>query len=82
MTYAFCLLVWAGCYLRPDAVQNPKPTREGVAISLVGEDCEDHRAAKGDPVSRDLSVKLRVDNPTDLRLRIGEHAIRLVVDEV
>jgi len=76
-----CALAMAsGCYLKAGAVQNPRPSREGVAISLVGQDCEDHRAEKGDPITRDLGVKLRVDNPTDQPLRIAEQAIRLMVD--
>ena len=74
--YAVSLLALSsGCYMKPGVVQNPRPSVEGVAISLVGEDCEDHRAAKGDPVTRDLGVKLRVDNPTAERLRIAETQI-------
>ncbi|HEY2748353.1 MAG TPA: hypothetical protein VGL86_27205 [Polyangia bacterium] len=69
----------SGCYLRPSAVHNAA-SPDGVSISLVGQDCEDHRAAKGDPVTRDLGVKLRVDNPTDKTLRISESAIRLQVE--
>jgi hypothetical protein len=69
----------SGCYLRPSAVKNAS-SPDGVTVSLVGQDCEDHRADKGDPVTRDLGVKLRVDNPTDKTLRISEQAIRLQVE--
>ena len=72
-------LVSGGCYLRPSAVKNAS-SPDGVTVSLIGQDCEDHRAAKGDPVTRDLGVKLRVDNPTDQTLRISEAEIRLQVD--
>jgi hypothetical protein len=74
------LALASGCYMKAGVVQNPRPSAEGVAISLVGEDCEDHRAGKGDPVTRDLGIKLRVDNPTDRPLKIAEAAIRLLVD--
>jgi hypothetical protein len=83
MTLRFTLLIAfllsSGCYLKPGAVQNPTSV-DGVSVSLVGQDCEDHRAAKGDPVTRDLGLKVRVDNPTDKTLRITEQAIRLQVE--
>lgn len=74
------LALTAGCYLRPSAVNNPKPSVEGVAVTLLGQDCEDHRGGEGGPVSRDLGVKVRLDNPTDKTLHVTEQAIRLVVD--
>jgi len=83
MMLRFTLLVAftlsSGCYLRPSAVKSAS-SPDGVSISLVGQDCEDHRASKGDPVTRDLGVKLRVDNPTDKTLRITEEAIRLQIE--
>lgn len=79
-TVLACVLA-GGCYLRPDALHNPTPSPEGVAIRLVGQDCEDHRGDKGEPVTRDLGLKLRVDNPTDRTLTIAEDAIRLLVDD-
>lgn len=74
------LALASGCYLRAGAVKNPQPSPEGVAITLIGQDCEDHRGAKGDPVSRELGVKVRIDNPTDKMLRIAESQIRLLVE--
>jgi hypothetical protein len=74
------LALTSGCYLRPGSVNNPRPSPEGVAVTLIGQDCEDHRGGKGDPVSRDLGIKVRVDNPTDKTLHVTEDAIRLVVD--
>jgi hypothetical protein len=70
----------SGCYLTPGAVQNPQPSAEGVAVTLVGQDCEDHRGGKGDPVSRELALKVRVENPTGQMLHVAEGAIRLLVD--
>jgi hypothetical protein len=70
----------SGCYLQPSAVNNPQPSAEGVTVRLLGQDCEDHRGSKGDPVSRELGVKVRVDNPTDATLRISEDSIRLFVE--
>ena len=72
----------AGCYLRPGAVNNPRPSPEGVAIKLIGQDCEDHRGGKGDPISREMGVKLRVDNPTDKTLHIAEAQVRMTVGGV
>ena len=74
---AFCLS--SGCYLKPSAVKNAS-SPDGVTARVIGEDCEDHRAEKGDPVTRDLGLQVRVDNPTDKTLRIAEEAIRLQVD--
>lgn len=54
-TVLACVLA-GGCYLRPDALHNPTPSPEGVAIRLVGQDCEDHRGDKGEPVTRDSSA--------------------------
>ncbi len=78
-TMLFAFTLSSGCYLQPSAVKNAS-SPDGVSVRLVGEDCEDHRASKGDPVTRDLGVKLRVDNPTDKTLRISEQAIRLQVE--
>jgi hypothetical protein len=77
----FALVLADGCYLRPGAAKNPAPSPEGVAIQLVGDDCEDHRGEKGQPVTRDLGIKVRVDNPTDQTLTVTEEMIRLVVDD-
>lgn len=70
----------AGCHLQPSVVRNPAPSPEGIAVTLVGEDCEDHIGVEGDPVSRDPGVKVRIDNPTGRPLRINEDAIRLVLE--
>lgn len=80
-TALFLLVLASGCYLRPGAAKNPAPSPEGVAIRLLGDDCEDHRGEKGQPVTRDLGLKVRVDNPTDRALTISEESIRLVVDD-
>jgi hypothetical protein len=78
---AFCVLaICGGCYLRPGAVRNPAPSTEGIAVTLLGQDCEDHSGMKGEPVSRDLGIRVRVDNPTDRTLRVSEQTIRLLVD--
>ncbi len=78
--YGLVMLSLAGgCYLQPGAVKNPQPSPEGIAVKLIGQDCEDHRGGKGDPVSREMGVKLRIDNPTDKTLHIAESQIRLTV---
>jgi hypothetical protein len=74
------LALASGCYLQPSSVKNPPPSADGVAVSLLGQDCEDHRGAKGEPVTRDLGVKVRIDNPTAQILRISEESVRLLVD--
>jgi hypothetical protein len=73
-------LLAPACYLRPSHVAAPAPTAEGVRVTLVGDDCDDHRGVDGDPVSRDLGVKVQFDNPTNETLTISEERIRLVVD--
>jgi hypothetical protein len=78
---ALLLSLAAGCYMRPSATNAPLRSPEGVGVTLVGQDCEDHRGADGEPVSRDLGVKVRFDNSTDHALRIAERAIRLVIDD-
>jgi hypothetical protein len=78
---ALILSFAAGCYLPPSATNAPLRSPEGVAVTLVGQDCEDHRGADSDPVSREVGVKVRFDNATDHSLRIAERAIRLVVGD-
>jgi hypothetical protein len=81
-SYALALAVAlaSGCYLKPSATNNPLTGSDGVRVTLVGQDCEDHRGGDGDPVSRALGIKLRVENPTDKPLRIAERSIRLLVE--
>jgi hypothetical protein len=67
-----------GCYLRPASTNAPIHSRDGVEVALLGEDCEDHSGLEGEPVSRELGVKLRIDNLTGKQLRIRESEIRLV----
>lgn len=79
--YGLVFLSFAsGCYLQPSAVRNPQPSPEGVAVKLLGQDCEDHRGGNGDPVRRELGLKLRIDNPTEKMLRISESRVRLTVE--
>lgn len=78
---ALILSFAAGCYLKPSATNAPLRSPEGVAVTLVGEDCEDHRGSDGYPVSRELGVKVRFDNSTEHSLRIAERAIRLVIGD-
>jgi hypothetical protein len=51
-----------------------------VQLRLLGEDCEDHLGSDGDPVSRDLSVKLEISNPTREVLEFAPDGVRLAVD--
>jgi hypothetical protein len=82
MTLIATVLVLApGCYLKPLHATNPPPSAEGVRVTLIGDDCADHQGTDGDPVSRDLGVKIKFDNPTDHTLRIAESAVRLIVDD-
>jgi len=78
---AVASLLAPACYLKPSRTNNPLRSSEGVRITLVGQDCEDHRGADGDPVSRDLGVQVQFENPTDQVLHIAEGSIRLVVDD-
>jgi hypothetical protein len=79
--FAALWLAAGGCYLKPTRTNNPLQSCEGVRVTLVGQDCEDHAGGDGDPVSRELGIKVRFDNPTDQVLRIAESRIRLVVGE-
>ncbi len=74
-------LLVPACYLQPSAVHNPFASRECVLVTLVGQDCEDHRGLDGDPISRDLGIEVQFENPSDQVLRISESAIRLVVED-
>jgi hypothetical protein len=75
------LLIGAvGCYLKPAWSNSPLTTTEGVTVRLMGQDCADHLASEGEPVTRDLSVRLRVENATDRPLVIRTGAIELDVD--
>jgi hypothetical protein len=78
---ALAALLAPACYLRPSHAANPQPSPDGVRVTLVGDDCDDHSGVDGDPISRDLGVKVQFDNPTDRMLKIDEAQIRLVVDE-
>ncbi len=70
----------AGCYLRPIATNSPKSS-EGVHVTLVGQECVDRMGSEGDPVSRSLAVKLKVDNPTTEQLRFETRRAELKVEE-
>jgi len=73
-------LTCGGCYLKPRATNNPIHSPEGVQLRVLGDDCEDHRGSDGDPVSRDLAVKLEVENPTTQTLEFAPDAVRLTAD--
>jgi hypothetical protein len=75
------LLGAGGCYLKPTRTNNPLHSREGVRLRLVGLDCEDHRGSDGDPVSRDLAVRLEVSNPTAQPLDFAPDAVRLTAGD-
>jgi hypothetical protein len=73
-------LVGSGCYMKPAWTNNPLRSSEGVTLRVLGVDCEDHHGSDGEPTSRDLAVKVLVENPTDRVLHVSEEAISLVVD--
>ena len=81
LALAVVLASSGGCYLKPTSTSDALQARGAVRISLVGQDCEDHRSERGDPIARDLGVRVRVSNPTDAPLRIVESAVRLRVDD-
>ena len=70
-----------GCYLRPAKSTGPLTSAEGVLVVLLGQDCEDHLGAEGDPVSRDLGLKLNVENPTGHVLQLALKGVQLTVEE-
>ncbi|MDB4964990.1 MAG: hypothetical protein JWN44_679 [Myxococcales bacterium] len=70
----------SGCYLKPSASNSPLQSPDGVSVTLLGQDCEDHSGADGDPISRDLGVKVRFDNRSEQPLHVSEQSIVLAVD--
>jgi hypothetical protein len=71
----------SGCYLKPMSTSLPVQSREGVRVQLLGEDCEDHRGAEGIPISRSLSAKLRIENPTREPLRFSPESVYMSVKD-
>ncbi len=69
-----------GCHAARSAGTTPLAEPATVRLHFVGQDCADHPGGDGDPVARDLDVRVRVDNPTDAPLHIAEESIRLFVD--
>jgi hypothetical protein len=70
-----------GCYMKPATTNSPLQSAEGVRLRLVGQDCEDHVGGQGDPISRDLGVKLELDNATGEPLDFSPYAVELMVDQ-
>jgi hypothetical protein len=79
MRIATVLALLAGCYLKPSRNHVPR-SPEGVQLTLVGQDCEDHLDSDSEATTRHLAVKVRIDNPTDQLLRISGGSVRLTVD--
>jgi hypothetical protein len=75
-------LASSGCYLRPATSNGPMQTPDGVRVALVGEACADHTGFEGEPVSRELTVKVKIENASARPLGISPRGIELKTDEV
>jgi hypothetical protein len=73
-------LLGSGCYLKPTWTNNPLVSSEGITLRVLGVDCEDHQGTDSEPTSRDLGIKVLVENPTDRVLKVSEEAISLMAD--
>jgi hypothetical protein len=71
----------SGCYLRPQKVSSPQESAQHVRVSVVGEDCESDQDNGDVEIEPSMTLKLKVENPTDHALELTPSRLQLTSGE-